>query len=100
MYLSNPITSAIVFAGLEPFEQFDELIRFLRTFRLVYRCNDTVVIYTGYNKTEISQQLAELIPLGNIIVKFGRFVPDQESHDDEVLGVTLASPNQYAEKIC
>ena len=35
----------------------------------------------------------------NIIVKFGRFIPDQESHYDEVLGVNLASNNQYAKKL-
>jgi len=32
----------------------------------------------------------------NIIIKFGRFIPDQKSHMDETLGVELASPNQYA----
>ena len=35
----------------------------------------------------------------NIIVKFGRFIPNQESHYDEILEVNLASPNQYARKI-
>lgn len=35
----------------------------------------------------------------NIVVKFGRYIPGQEKHYDEVLGVYLASDNQYAEKI-
>jgi hypothetical protein len=35
----------------------------------------------------------------NIIVKFGRFIPDDEKRFDEVLGVELASHNQYAEVI-
>jgi hypothetical protein len=35
----------------------------------------------------------------NIIVKFGRFIPDAESKFDEVLGITLASYNQFAIKI-
>lgn len=35
----------------------------------------------------------------NIIVKFGRFIPNQHPHYDEVLGINLASDNQYAEKI-
>ena len=35
----------------------------------------------------------------NIIIKFGRFIPNQEKHYDEVLGVELASPNQYARRI-
>ena len=35
----------------------------------------------------------------NIIVKFGRFIPNQEKQYDEVLGVYLASNNQYGEKL-
>ena len=35
----------------------------------------------------------------NIIVKFGRFKPNEESHLDKLLGVRLASPNQYARLI-
>ena len=33
--------------------------------------------------------------LGNLYVKYGRFIPDQQSVFDEVLGVNLASQNQY-----
>ena len=29
-----------------------------------------------------------------------RFIPNQKPHFDEVLGVVLASENQYAERIC
>ena len=35
----------------------------------------------------------------NIIIKYGRYIPDQEPHQDEVLGVRLASNNQYAERM-
>ena len=35
----------------------------------------------------------------NIIIKYGRFIPDQQPHYDEILGVNLASSNQGAEKI-
>ena len=35
----------------------------------------------------------------NIIIKFGRFIPNQKPHYDPVLGVELASDNQYGEKI-
>ena len=35
----------------------------------------------------------------NIIIKFGRFIPNQEGHYDEVLGINLASKNQFGEKI-
>ena len=33
-----------------------------------------------------------------IAIKYGRFIPNQETHFDSMLGVTLASPNQYAKK--
>lgn len=98
-YLSNPITHAIVFGGLEPFDQIEDVVAFISLLRYDYHCDDTVVIYTGYNKTEISSSLDRLKEYKNIIVKFGRFIPDRDHHYDEVLGVPLASPNQYAERI-
>ena len=98
-YLSNDITKALCFAGLEPFEQFDELLCLVSKLRTEYHCNDTVVIYTGYNLTEITPEVAALKKFENIIIKFGRYVPNQSKHFDEVLGVYLASDNQYAERI-
>lgn len=98
-YLSNSITSAICFAGLEPFEQFFEMFNLIFALRNNYHCDDTVVIYTGYNKDEIKQEVDALQRFKNIIIKFGRFVPNQSKHYDEVLGVNLASDNQYAEQI-
>lgn len=98
-YLSNPITKAIVFAGLEPFDQFGELYTFITKLRLGYHCDDPVVIYTGYNKNEVMSRISSLKLFNNIIVKFGRFIPNEESRFDEVLGVKLASRNQYAEVI-
>ena len=53
-----------------------------------------------YDKEEeIKNQLQYLRAYRNIIVKFGRFVPNQQSHYDETLGVYLASDNQYAKRI-
>ncbi len=98
-YLGNPITSAIVFGGLEPFEQFDELYAFIAALRDTFNCQDDVVIYTGYNAEEIKDKLEKLTELPNIVVKFGRFTPNAKPHYDEVLGVNLASDNQYAERI-
>lgn len=98
-YLSNDITSAICFAGLEPFEQFDEMLALISMLRNDYQCTDTVVIYTGYNKDEIKKETEVLRQFPNIIIKFGRFVPSQAKHYDAVLGVNLASDNQYAERI-
>ena len=93
-YLNNPMTTAIVFGGLEPLDQFDELILLIAKFRK--ETSDTIVIYTGYNEDEVPEYINKLAAFKNIIVKFGRFIPNQEKHFDEVLGIELASNNQYA----
>ena len=98
-YLKDPITGAIIFAGLEPFEQFDEMLEFIRVFREEYNCEDDVVIYTGYNKEELQKQIEYLSKYKNIVIKFGRYKPNGKSRFDQVLRVTLASDNQYAEII-
>ena len=87
------------FAGLEPFEQFDEMFNLISKLRNEHHCDDTVVIYTGFEFKEISAKVDSLRMFPGIIVKFERFVPNQEKHYDEVLGVYLASPNQYAKEI-
>lgn len=99
-YLSNPITKSIVFGGLEPFDTFEDIVDFLTLLRKTYECTDDVVIYTGYNKKEILDKIDDLKQFSNIIIKFGRYIPDQKYHFDNVLGVELASDNQYAEEIC
>lgn len=98
-YMSNSITKAICFAGLEPFEQFDEMKNLISKLRDDYHCNDTVLIYTGYYKEEIAAQVEQLQAFKNIIIKFGRFIPNNAGRFDDVLGVRLASDNQYAEQI-
>lgn len=98
-YLANNITHAIVFAGLEPMDSFDEVHNFIKKLRKKYKCKDDVVIYTGYNKEEIQDQIRILQQYDNIVVKFGRYIPRCERHLDEVLGVFLASPNQFGERI-
>lgn len=98
-YLSNPITSAIVCGGLEPMDSFEDLWRFIFHLR-VKGCNDDVVIYSGYYKDEIPEEyLKRLSIVPNIIIKWGRFIPNQQSHFDKILGIGLASDNQYAEVI-
>ena len=98
-YIDNPITHSVVFQGLEPFDSWDDLERFIYRFRMSYACIDDIVIYTGYNENEIEDKVKLLSCFTNIIIKFGRFVPNQDSHYDEILGVKLASDNQYAKKI-
>ena len=96
-YLDNPLTSAIVCGGLEPMDSKEDLLELISELRLFY--DDPVIIYTGYYKDEIIDIIEQLKTYTNIIVKFGRFIPNQEKHYDEVLGVYLASDNQYAEII-
>ena len=106
-YMSNPITKAIVLSGMEPFDTPDLIYELVRTLR-EDGVMDDIVIYTGYTEYELTlddsgrQEVATynwLKHYPNIYIKFGRFVPDQESHYDEVLGVMLASDNQYGKKV-
>ena len=96
-YIHNDITSALVFQGLEPFDSYDDMHIIIGFFRMF--SNDDIVIYTGYKKEELYSELKQLENIPNIIVKFGRYLPHCASSFDEVLGVELASFNQYAEKI-
>lgn len=98
-YINNKITNAIVCQGLEPFDSFNELFKFIYKLRYEHFNTDDVVIYTGYDKDEIVEKTEMLKVFPNIIVKYGRFIPNQEHHFDKLLGVELTSPNQYAEYI-
>ena len=115
-YLNNPITEAIIFSGLEPFDSILDDIAFVACLRNDYNCNDDVVIYTGYTEEELREgrystnyndgtdkTLADfykyLCKFPNIIIKFGRFIMNDEPHFDAVLGVNLNSHNQYARKV-
>ena len=91
-YLSNPITKSIVFGGLEPFDSWNDMFEIIHMIR--HLCEDDIVIYTGYNKEEIIDKVNLLKNFKNIIIKYGRFIPNQEKHYDEILGVELASTNQ------
>lgn len=97
-FINNPITKAIVIGGMEPMIQINEVIDLINLFRTNGE-NCPFVIYTGYYPNEIPEPLELLKQYKNIIIKFGRFVPNEKSRYDEVLGVTLASDNQYAKVI-
>ena len=99
-YLNNPITRSIVIGGLEPFDDYRDLLELISYFRFK-KCYDDIVIYTGYTEEECKGRgyLFDLQKYSPIIIKFGRFVPNQQPHYDEVLGVKLASDNQYGKKI-
>lgn len=97
MWQRNPLTKALVCGGLEPFDTQDALHDLIKAFRRVF--NDIIVIYTGYTEKEITERFKWVYDYQNIIIKFGRFIPNSESHFDELLGVKLASSNQYAKKV-
>lgn len=105
-YLSNPITKGIVFGGLEPLDSLMELVSFIDCLRRQYECKDDIIIYTGYTEEEVADGIdgsttgrslvKQLFQTENLIIKYGRFRTNCEPHYDDVLGVKLASPNQYA----
>ena len=113
LYKENPITQAIVVQGLEPFDSYVQLIGLVR--RIREEISDPIIIYTGYTEDEIengayftyeikfSQERVklwnQLKSYKNIIVKFGRYIEKSKPHYDEILGVNLASYNQYAKYI-
>ena len=95
MYNNNPITKAICFAGFEPFKQWEDIQTFVSEFRETN--DDLLIFYTGYYKDEIQDKINWLKQYPNIIIKYGRYIPNQQPHYDPVLGIQLASQNQYAE---
>lgn len=111
-YIKNPITEAIVLGGLEPFDSEYDLLPFIDCARRQFKILDPIIIYTGYTEEELTsgnfgtiQQTGiqqnywkTLLSYGNIIIKFGRFKPNQEKHYDSLLGIYLASNNQYAKE--
>ena len=96
-YLNNPITESVVMQGLEPFDSWDDLIEFVKQLR--ESTDDDIVIYTGYYKEEIIDKVEILRKYKNIIIKYGRFLYNDKPIFDDILGITLASSNQYAERI-
>lgn len=94
IYNANPLTKGIVCGGLEPFDSYIDLKWLINAFRDFSK--DLIIIYTGYAETEIQDKVNELSIYGNLIIKYGRFIPNAAERYDEILGVTLASDNQYA----
>ena len=98
-YMSNPLTEAIVFQGLEPFDSSEDACKLVKAFRA--RTDDDIVIYTGRTLEECDWQIRyfQKSNFKNIIIKFGRYIPGQKPHKDKILNINLASDNQYAVKI-
>lgn len=101
-YLENDITEAVVFGGLEPFDDIENITIFIQKLRHSDN-NDDIVIYTGYTEEEIKNTFKDYYNIiknySNIIIKYGRYIMNQEKHFDAILGVDLSSNNQYSKKI-
>lgn len=101
-YLNNQLSKAVVFGGLEPFDDIVNVIEFVDLIRNNGNADD-IIIYTGYTEDEIANlffnEFSILKKYKNIIIKYGRFIPNQKPHFDEILGVYLQSNNQYAKRI-
>ena len=93
-YENNKLTEAVVFGGLEPLDSINDLKEFISKFHPYY--SDPIVIYTGYTEEEVTEKFSWLFLFDNIIIKYGRYIAGQKPHFDELLGVELASDNQYA----
>ena len=61
-------------------------------------CQNSALV-NGYTEEELKDELPILKQFGNIIIKFGRFIPNSLHKFDNILGVELASHNQYAKFI-
>ena len=96
-FTNNPISKALVLSGLEPFDSYEDMIKLVQDFRK--QCSNTIVIYSGYTKDELSDRIPILHDLDNVVIKYGRYIPNQSKHFDDCLGVYLASDNQYAENV-
>lgn len=97
-FLDNLMVDTLVCGGLEPFDSGKDLNRLISLLRFC-ECDDDVVIYTGYTEEEIKERFSWIYGHKNIIIKFGRFIPNRPHIYDEVLGVELSSDNQYAKRI-
>lgn len=96
LYKQNPLTKAFCFQGLEPFDSYLDLLDLIIFIRIHKQCDDPIIIYTGYNEGEDWIVENSLRHYNNIIIKYGRYLMGHEPHYDDVLGVKLASNNQYA----
>jgi hypothetical protein len=98
-YLSNPLTEAVIFGGLDSWDSVEEILIFINDFRKV--CNDDIVLYTGRYITEdiVQKHLHKFNGLSNVYIKFGRYIPSLKPIVDKLTNVTLASSNQYFYKV-
>lgn len=104
LYKNMKTHKAIVCAGLEPFDSFLELKVLFEEILKLNKITD-FIIYTGYDKEEISFSVKELLKIykkynsytkNKLIIKYGRYDKNKsEKWYSHSLGVDLATNNQY-----
>ena len=96
-YMRNKLSESIVFGGLEPLDDMEDVKNIISEFRRVTQ--DDIVLYTGYYENEKKfadfKEFVTQSGYGNVLAKVGRFIPDSKHRVDSILGVELASENQY-----
>lgn len=110
-YKNNPITKCLILGGLEPFDSMEDLtdivwkwcIEFYQPgLRDIAYGKDPIIIYTGYYPFELEEKLRAIAEIQlryphPVFIKYGRYIPGHKKHHDPILGVDLASDNQYGE---
>lgn len=97
-FLKNPLSSAIVIGGLEPFDDVIDICQFIVVGSSVFSMKAPLIIYTGYTPDELDWeklQGAFSFYQGPIYVKYGRYISGREKVYSDDLGVWLASNNQF-----
>ena len=114
-YLSHPKFKAFVISGIDISVNAFDLTQIVDEIRNKQHCLDDIIIWSEYTEEELNGEpdkeydkinfekvhavYKQLQQYENIIVKFGRYVPGDKPHPDELLGVDLSSDNQYAKFI-
>ncbi len=98
--INNNTIDCIVIAGKEPMldKYFNDIVSTINYLRN-NKWNKDIVIYTGYTEEELKEKINILKNNKNIIIKFGRFIPNQKPIYDEIGGIFLANHGQYFKRI-
>jgi len=76
-YKNNPITKAIVFGNLEPFDSFKDMLELIQKFRASSK--DDIVIYTGYTEEGVAYHLPMLAHYHPLIIRFWAICTESET---------------------
>ena len=93
----NKLIKSFIFGGLDCMDSFDQTYDIIKEIRKKFDYD--IVLYTGKLKTDINLEIEKLKNFKGIIIKFGKYKKNKEKKYDELLGITLASNNQYSRRI-